>query len=104
MSSGITHNIVIDDRLESYTSFFDHAWARNIDTLAAGTKLELPVFNLCINWKAAVNNCIGPWLICSSVSGFAGGFARHREPLAVELINAFATRIPNEMPSLTHNR
>ena len=53
MSGGITHTIVVDERLESYTTFFDHTWAANIDTLVVGTKLEVPVFNLCINWKAA---------------------------------------------------
>ena len=76
MSAEVTRPIFVDDRLESYQTFFDHAWATKIDTLATGTKLELPVFNLCINWKAAANTCIGPWLICKSLSGFWNGFVQ----------------------------
>jgi hypothetical protein len=104
MSGGITQTIVIDERLESYKTFFDHAWAENIGKLAAGTKLESPVFNLRINWKAAANTCVVPWLICTTVSGFSAGFVMGREPFAVELINACAKRIPDEMPSLSNMR
>ncbi len=104
MSGGITYPIFVDEELESYQTFFDHTWAANIDKLAAGTKLESPIFNLCVNWKAAANTCIGPWLICNSVSEFSAGFAMGREPFAVQLINAYANRLPAEMPSLSNMR
>ena len=102
--NGITHTIFVDDRLESYQTFFDHAWATTIDTLATGTKLESPIFNLCVSWKAAANTCVLPWLICDSVSEFSAGFTMGREPFAVQLINACAKRLPDEMPSLSNMR
>ena len=104
MSGDITHTIVVDERLDSYRTFFDHTWAENIGKLAAGTKLESPVFNLRVNWKAAANTCVVPWLICTTVSGFSAGFAMGREPFAVQLINACAKRLPDEMPSLSNMR
>ena len=104
MSSGIVHNIVVDERLESYTTFFDHAWAASIDNLAIGTKLETPVFDLLVNWRAAANTCILPWITCTSVSGFSTGYAMSREPFALQLINACAKRIPEEMPGLSNMR
>jgi hypothetical protein len=104
MSGGITQTIVIDERLDSYKTFFDHAWAENIGKLAATTKLKSPVFNLRVNWKAAANTCVVPWLICTTVSGFSTGFAMGREPFAVQMIDACAKRLPDEMPSLTNMR
>jgi hypothetical protein len=104
MSSGIIHPIFVDDRLESYQTFFDHTWATTIDSLAAGTKLELPIFNLCVSWKAAANTCVLPWLMCNSVSGFSTGFAMGREPFAVQVIAACAKRLPDEMPNLSNMR
>jgi hypothetical protein len=104
MSSGFTHGIRIDDRLESYTTFFDHAWARTIDDLGRGTKLETPVFNLCISWKAAANTCVLPWLMCTSVSDFSIGFSRGDGLTAFKLIDACAKRLPAEMPGLSNMR
>jgi hypothetical protein len=94
--------IFIDERLESYQTFFDHGWSASIDTLVAGTKLERPIFNLCVSWKAAANTCILPWLMCDSVSRFSAGFSMGREPFAVQLIEACAKRLPNEMPRLSN--
>ena len=102
--SSINHPIVIDERLESYATFFDHAWAKTIDDLACGTKLEAPVFKLCISWKAAANTCVLPWLMCTSVSNSLVGFAMGREPFTIELINACAKRLPEEMPGLSNMR
>ena len=104
MSGGITQTIVIDERLESYRTFFDHVWAEKIGKLAAGTKLESPVFNLRINWKAAANTCVVPWLICTTVSGFSAGFAMGREPFAAQMVSACAKRLPAEMPGLSNMR
>jgi hypothetical protein len=104
MSGNLIHNIVVDDRLESYTTFFDHAWAATIDKLALGTKLEVPVFDLLVSWRAAANTCLLPWLTCTSVSGFSTGFAMGREPFALQLINACAKRLPEEMPGLSNMR
>jgi hypothetical protein len=102
MSGGITHRIFVDDPLESYQTFFDHTWVENIDTMVAGTKLERPIFNLCVSWKAAANTCILPWLICDSVSEFSVGFTMGREPFAAQVIEACAKRLPNEMSRLSN--
>ena len=42
MSSGQLPTLSIDDRLESYTTFFDHAWAKTIDDLAVAPNWKYP--------------------------------------------------------------
>jgi len=89
--------MLIDDRLESYKTFFDHGWAGRIMDLARGTKLDPSVFNLCVNWKAVANAHVLPWFTMSSVSNFAKGLLAGHEPLGSKLVDAFAVRLPAEM-------
>ena len=104
MSGGPLYPMVVDERLESYSTFFDHSWAKAIDKLAIGTKLEVSVFNLAVNWKAAANTCVVPWLICTSVSGFVSTFLAGRSPFGDQMIDACAKRLPDEMPKLSNMR
>jgi hypothetical protein len=104
MSDDIIQTIVVDDRLESYKTFFDPAWATNLGGLVRDTKLDLPFGNLCVNWKAAANTCVLPWLMCTSVAEFSVGFTMGREPFAAQVIDACARRLPDEMPSLSNMR
>src|SRR5207253_2041712 len=72
MAVEATKNIKIDPRVDSYKTFFDHAWARKLDELVAGSKLAEPVFSLCINWKAAANTHLMPWLKVGNLKGLWG--------------------------------
>lgn len=97
MSSSLTHKILIDERLESYRSFFDHNWAKDILSLAAGTKLDDAAFSLCINWKAAANTHLVPWFAVGGFSQFVNGFLRSHEPFGKKVVDVLAQRMPAEM-------
>ncbi len=81
MTDIFNHTMLIDDRLDSYKSFFDHGWAGRIMDLARDTKLERSVFNLCVNWKAVANTHVLPWFTMGCVSNFAKGLLAAHEPL-----------------------
>ncbi len=74
-------NFQIDKRLDSYNSFYDGEWAKQIWEIGKNTKVEEPVFNLCINWKSSINAQALPWLLVKSLSSLQRG---HLE--AIELI------------------
>jgi hypothetical protein len=69
-------NIVVDSRIESYKSFFDHDWAKRIVTQADNTVLKTHVFTLIRNWKAAANAQFMPWLMMTSIKGIERGYLR----------------------------
>lgn len=88
----------IDERLESYRTFFDPKWAERIMDLAADSKLTEAVFSLCVNWKAVANTHIVPWFTVNSASHFAKGFMEAHDPLGVKkIIDVLAHRLPAEM-------
>jgi hypothetical protein len=73
MADELKINIKIDERVDAYASFFDHSWSRAIDALVFGSKLEEPVFALSVNWKAAANAQLLPWLMMHSIKEFWRG-------------------------------
>lgn len=93
----LNHSIVIDERLESYRTFFDHTWADRFVTLTGDTKLDDAAFSLCINWKAAANTHLVPWFTVTGLSQFAHGVLTGHDPLGKKLIDALAHRLPAEM-------
>ena len=103
MANQSDYRMVIDERLESYTTFFDHDWARRIMDLAAGTRLDDCVFSLCVNWKAAANVHIVPWFTVTSMGHFAEGMTKAHEPLTVKIIKAMAARLLTEMGDSLRN-
>ena len=103
MTDTLNRRMIIDDRLESYKSFFDHAWAGRIIELAQGTKLDPSVFNLCVNWKAVANAHVLPWFTMNCVSNFAKGLLAAHEPLGRRLVDAFAVRLPAELGDSIRN-
>lgn len=88
--------IVIDNRLESYKEFYDHAKAKQLDALVTGTKLETPALALCTNWKAASNTMRLPWLTVSSTESWGRGFAKERG-FAGRFTTALANQLPKRM-------
>jgi len=80
--------VVIDNRLDSYESFFDHSWARSLFQLVDQTKLEPIAFDLCADWKGAANTGRLPWVIIDSLEGFHTGYSQTREPFWQKLTKA----------------
>ena len=63
----------IDVRMDSYRSFFDHAWAKDVMDLSSGTEISTAVFDLCAMWRAAANTHVMPWLMMQQFKAFAKG-------------------------------
>jgi hypothetical protein len=81
-------NLVIDDRLDSYESFFDHTWARSFFQLVDLTKLEPLAFDLCADWKGTANTGRLPWVVIDSLEGFHAGYSLSKEPFWQKLTKA----------------
>ena len=92
----------IDPKYDSYQSFFDHTWAQGIDQLAAGTPLELVVFDLCAAWKSAANTHRLPWLMFQLFQSFARKFLEARESIGSLYLGALNERLTTEMSGLRH--
>lgn len=103
MASEIIQQIRIDDRLDSYQTFFDHPWARQLSALVSGTKLEEPAWSLCVAWKSAANSHALPWMMMQSMKSFADGLLGAYEPFGLKVISALAQRIPAEMGTSLSN-
>lgn len=73
-------NILVDDRLSSYGSFFDPIWAGQIHQIAKGTSIEESVLSLCLNWKAANNTQALPSLVIQSLYAYQFGFLNSTDP------------------------
>lgn len=90
-------NIRIDERLESYRTFFDHQWAKDILKLVAGTKLEPQVDSLTIHWKSVANAHVMPWLVTEALKNLAEGYVLAGTPFAVQLVDVMKLRLANEI-------
>jgi len=90
-------NIKIDPRVAAYKTFFDHAWSRKLDELAAGSKLAEPVFSLCMNWKSAANTHLMPWLMIENLKSFWEGFLRGQESYSERAVAHLAQHVPAAM-------
>ena len=97
MRNEINIPIRIDDRFDSYATFYDHEWARQIDALVAGTKLAEPVLTLGLNWKSAANTHRMPWLMIESLKSQLYGFMRQHKPVASRVVTAMEKRFVEEM-------
>lgn len=82
MSERRKETIRIDDRLESYRSFFDHEWARRIIQLANDTVLDEPVFALSATWKSIANTHLMPWLLTNCLASQLQSILGSKEPMA----------------------
>jgi len=98
-----TLDIRIDQRLDSYRSYFDHSWARRVANAAEGSQLEGPVFALCVNWKATANACALPWLLAQSVPAALRGHSPEYEPYGRKALKALRERVDTDLgDSLSH--
>lgn len=97
MNTDVIAKVRIDDRLESYRTFFDHDWSRRISELSNGTALEKSVWTLAISWKAAANTHAMPWLMMHSMNNLWQSFVNGDHAFAPALVTALADRLPAEM-------
>jgi hypothetical protein len=103
MAVELVKKIKIDPRVDSYKTFFDYPWSRKLDELVAGSKLEEPVFSLCVNWKSAANTHIMPWLMMHSIKAFWEGYLRNQESFTEQAVAHLAQHVPVAMgDSLSH--
>lgn len=93
---GIQRDITIDDRdaeidnrLDSYDSFYDCNWACLLFQLTENTKLYPFAFDLCADWKGAGNTGRLPWLLINSLESFYTGFTKTNEPFWEKLSREF---------------
>jgi hypothetical protein len=77
----MSKSIIIDPELDSYRTFFDHAWAREIHAAAEDTALESAVFDLCVAWRGAANTHCLPWVMVQNMKAFADGLTRAYVPV-----------------------
>lgn len=95
--------LYIDDRIESYKSFFDHEWATRLMALTDGTELEQSVFVLTTNWKATVNSQFMPWLMMGSLKAFEKAYLRPKPTITENVIRGMLEMIPDATASFLSN-
>jgi hypothetical protein len=89
-------NLMIDQRLEAYRSFFNHAWARQVIEATKGTKLDRLAFLLTVNLRGVVNCHALPWLMMNSMSNLWKGFLTDHE-LQGNFVNKLSVELPKRM-------
>jgi hypothetical protein len=72
----VKSEILIDQRLESYESFFDHAWGARFLQISEGTLLYEPAHDLCVDWKGIALSSRMSWLMMHSLKHFAQGYSQ----------------------------
>lgn len=96
MNTTAERKIFIDDRVDSYAHFYDHARARQLDDLTEGTKIEHAVMALCSNWKAASNTMRLPWLTVATSSEISLEMAK-KHHFAPAFIRKAADVLPDRL-------
>lgn len=96
MSDPLQKNLMIDYRLDAYRTIFNHAWARRLLEMVDGTKLDPPLFELTVNWRAAVNTHGFPWIMMHSLGGLWQG-AVVKKCVTSKFLRVMAAEIPKRM-------
>ncbi len=89
-------NLKLDDRLESYRSFFDHPWAREIADISASAKiLDSFVFDLMMSLKGLSRTFAIPSLAVDIAKHYSDGYHSYKldGSLTMQLVNHIAERI-----------
>lgn len=90
----------VDDRLMSYKSFFDHAWAKRLFDLTNGSALEIPSLDLCATWRGVANAAAMPWILANSVSAGIQGAATNEPPLGLKWVGVVHDKLMSEIGEL----
>jgi hypothetical protein len=86
----------IEQNLELYDTFFEHAWADAL-TKRAPAQLTDAVSNLCLSWKEAANTHRLPWLMIQQMEAFSVAFMRRSKPEMAELTGRIRDWLFREM-------
>lgn len=97
MAPDAVKTITHDPQIGSYLSFFDHAWARRFSDLVSGSKLDEPAMALLVNWKAAANTHLMPWLMITNLTSFAKAYAKNHETLSEVALGRIARHLTEAM-------
>jgi hypothetical protein len=96
-------NVLVDQRLDSYKSFFDHAWAEHVMQLSSGKAVSQPVFDLCAMWRAVANTHVMPWLMMQQFEAFAKGMVESHDPFGRKWVTAMRANLVAEMGDKLNN-
>ena len=89
----LTKNIKVDVRLESYRSFFYHAWAERILSITEGSQIDLITFDLTASFKGIANTFALPWIMAQQLNGFANGFVESRPTIPRQFLELISDRL-----------
>ena len=99
-SSGQTEGeLIYDNRLQAYLTFFDHDWANRLLGLTHGTAISQASFDLCTDWKGTANAFRMPWLMIFCMENLVKGFMQTHEPFWRRLTKAFRQYILDRVRS-----
>ncbi len=82
----LVKEMTIDVRLDSYRSFFDHAWAASMMTRANGTPVYPFIFDLCVAWRGIANTFALPFITVGMFTAFSKGLSKAHEPFGNQLL------------------
>jgi hypothetical protein len=90
------HEIIYDNRIESYKTFFNHQSMRDFEPVVRGTVLDEPYFALCVSWRAAANSHVLPWVMMESLQGLWNTFGKD-QTFSARLVAALAQQLPQRV-------
>jgi len=82
----------VDLDADSYQQFFDHDWSRELYELTDGTDINDEAKDLAIAFKSCANTHILPWLMFSTLNGYAEGY-RKNNPYGLNWLKLAETTI-----------
>jgi hypothetical protein len=88
--------ILIDHRLDSYKSFFDHDWAARFTEISDGTLLYEAAHNLCVDWKGIALSSRMSWLMVDSLEKFYIGYTESNPSFSQRLTQALGEFVANK--------
>lgn len=100
MSDPLQRKLFLDDRLESYDSFFDHQWAKDFSALAStAAKLQEPAFDFLMSCKGISRTAALPNLSVALTESYAQGHDHHKLSVSesMRLIDHIVARIEQQV-------
>lgn len=101
MGNSLAGKVLIDPNLDSYKTFFDHEWCRQIYNFAQGSALESSVDSLMIAWRSASGSHLLPWLMATSLPTYASGqlegTLQFRDSYSERIISGLVAKITSKM-------
>jgi hypothetical protein len=87
---------LIENRFDSYKTFFDRQWADRLIKTAATTVFGRAAFDFIVATRHAANTHMLPWLVVDQLRHFYRGVMEQDEPFAVQLANAAILKLEVE--------